>query len=145
MLAGQSVADVRDAVGDFSMDRYTSTNAVNRVDEGAESAMLPAEVRPFRAWYAAHFPGLERIPIRVICWRSIFAVHRRHIQQHALAHYRRFLAQLETHPNPEVGHFIERSWGAIFFPYPPQCVRSGFGSAKSRPSSSYIVRSLFLL
>lgn len=67
------------------------------------------------------FPHLKMdIPIRVACYQSIFAVHRRHIQQHPVAYYEPLLNDLGIHRNPEVGHYVERAWAAIFWPYPAQ-------------------------
>ena len=45
-----------------------------------------------------------------------------HIQQHPVEYYKRLRAMLENHSNPEVGHYIERAWGAIFWPYPSECM-----------------------
>ena len=95
VLGGQAVEDVRTMMANFQLDRWRSTNTVNRNGEGDRDDMLLAGVRPFGAWYAAHFPELADTPIRVLCWRSVFAVSRRHVQQHPPSHYRRFLAELE--------------------------------------------------
>ena len=84
--------------------------------------MQPASPRPFNRWYAEQFPELENVPIRILCYMSILAVHRRHVLQHPVARYAALRDQLNTHPNPEVGHYVERAWGAIFWPYPEHCV-----------------------
>ena len=42
------------------------------------------------------------------------AVHRSRVHQRPRAFYATLLAQLAAAPNPEAGHFLERSWAAIF-------------------------------
>ena len=32
---------------------------------------------------------------------------------------------MEGHPNPEVGHYFERAWVAIFDPIPEKCLYNG--------------------
>ena len=122
VLSGQRMHSVRDDVGAFELDDWTSSSAVNQQGEGALSTLLPAPIRPFNAWYDAQFPELQNTRIQVVCWGSNFAVHRRHIQQHPIQRYQNILSQLEVHSNPEVGHYVERSWAAIFWPYPLRCV-----------------------
>ena len=62
-------------------------------------------------------------PIPVFCVGSVFAVHRRHVWQHPVDRYERLLGQTSTHHNPEVGHYLERSWAALFWPFEAECVR----------------------
>ena len=123
VLHGQHMHHVRDDLGPFELKEWTSTSAVNRQGEGASSELLPSPIRPFQAWYDAQFPELRHTPIQVVCWTSNFAVHRRHIQQHPVERYQRILSQLEVHSNPEAGHYMERSWAALFWPYPLRCIQ----------------------
>ena len=96
VLSGRRVADVHSMprlvasggcmahqqLASVCMDHHLSMNEVNRVDEGASTVLQPAPTRPFGKWYAQQFPELENVPIRILCYTSIFAVHRRHVQQH---------------------------------------------------------------
>lgn len=50
--------------------------------------------------------------------RSTFAVSREHIHQHPKHWYEKLLAAVSNHSNPEDGHFLERSWVAVFHPIP---------------------------
>ena len=38
-----------------------------------------------------------------------------------MAYYQRLERMLDDHPNPEVGHYMERAWGAVFWPYEAEC------------------------
>ena len=123
ILRGQHMHNVRDDLATFELKEWTSTSEVNQQGEGASSELLPAPIRPFHAWYDAQFPELQHTHIQVVCWTSSFAVHRRHIQQHPVERYQRILLQLQVHSKPEVGHYMERSWAALFWPYPLRCAR----------------------
>ncbi|KAL4419718.1 hypothetical protein ABPG75_006816 [Micractinium tetrahymenae] len=70
-----------------------------------------AELRPFGAWYAEYIGG--GLP-RAWCAEAFLAVHRSRAQQRPRAFYRALLEQLSVGENLEAGHYLERSWAAIF-------------------------------
>lgn len=43
------------------------------------------------------------------------AVHRSRARQRPRSFYAALLSQLQAGPNPEAGHFLERSWASIFY------------------------------
>ncbi len=102
----------------LSVDRYTATNSANK-RKNPESVTQPAIIRPFGKWYNEHFPNAST---KVACFYGIFAVLRDHIRQHPVSYYQAFLDQLSVGSNPEVGHYMERSWATLFYPYPESCV-----------------------
>ena len=105
VLLGQKTDDARRAEEHFEIREWLSTSATNRAGPGADASMELAPLRPFHVWFDAQFPELRHVRIPVICWLSIFAVHRRHIRQHSVGRYTDLLRQLASHPNPEVGHW----------------------------------------
>ena len=110
--------DVRTALYDFELASYENRNPLNR-EANTEVNLLPSPIRPFGAWYDAMFPECE--DVYIIPWGGIFAVAKRHILQHGKERYERLISMVDTHSNPEVGHYLERSWGAVFKPYPASC------------------------
>ena len=104
---------------DFSLDEWKATNIANQ-EHNPESKLLPANPRPLGPWFEKYI-GLDR-PIRAFTYFGIFAVHRRHILQHPKSFYENILSTVDHHSNPEAGHYIERSWSAIFWPYPESCL-----------------------
>ena len=48
--------------------------------------------------------------------QGVFSIHKFDIIKHPISRYEKLLAAVERHSNPEVGHYIERAWGAIFYP-----------------------------
>jgi hypothetical protein len=104
---------------DFSLDEWKATNSSNQ-EHNPESKLLPANPRPFGLWFEKYI-GLDR-PIRAFTYFGIFAVHRRHILQHPKSFYENLLSTVDHHSNPEAGHYLERSWSAIFWPYPESCL-----------------------
>ena len=121
VFSGGPIEGDSPAFGDnFHLNAYLSQNDCNRRDEGADTSLRAATPRPYGTWFRDRFPG-EPFPT-LVCWMSIFAVHRRHITQHPVARYQGLRDELADHPNPEAGHFVERSWVTIFGPVPKECL-----------------------
>jgi hypothetical protein len=97
----------------FQLDGYQSSFIENRNSNPDSNKMKPACMRPFDTWYKHHFPDIN---VNYVVYAGIFAVSRKHIHNRPIEFYKKLLKQLEGHSNPEVGHYIERSWIAIFHP-----------------------------
>ena len=97
---------------DFTLDYYTCSNSDNFSKNG-ESKLYPCKLRPYSMWYNYFFGNTT-------ChWSTmggIFSIDKRDVIQHPKQKYLNILQTVNTHSNPEAGHYIERSWGAIFFP-----------------------------
>jgi hypothetical protein len=75
--------------------------------------------RPYGKWYDANFPIIDA---HIVCYYGIFAVAKKHIEQHPKQRYEKLLKYVDNHSNPEAGHYMERSWGVIFYPYENECL-----------------------
>ena len=53
---------------------------------------------------------IPRTPRIGVQWAAIFAASRRLIHRKPKAYYEHLLSHVEDHPNPETGHYFERSW-----------------------------------
>lgn len=115
----------------FQIDEWTGSNSSN-AERNPSRQCLPASIRPFGLWYKEYF---GKLVTNVVAYNSIFAVSKEHILQHPIEYYQKFLDMVSTHPNPEVGHFLERSWVAIFSPLPDRCILAANTSQISLNSS----------
>jgi hypothetical protein len=98
----------------FEIDSYLSTNENNKkINDDAKIKLN--ENRPFGKWYNTIFKNEEKNIC--ISWNSIIAVSRENILQKPKLYYEKLLKEVDNHPNPEAGHYLERSWYAIFYPY----------------------------
>jgi hypothetical protein len=52
----------------------------------------------------------------MFCYWGVFSIDKRDIIQHPITRYIALINQVNTSSNPEVGHYLERSWCAIFYP-----------------------------
>lgn len=76
----------------------------------------PSKFRPFGKWFSHFFPG---VALHISCYSGVFAVSVRHVvENHSLEQYQALLEEVSTHSNPESGHYLERSWIAVFHPIP---------------------------
>jgi len=116
-LDGTFVADrfpspVNIQMADFQLDAWMSSNDTNKGTNNDDS-MLPSPIRPFGDWYKANFRGIVTYDV---VFSGIFSASRTHIQNRSQASYMQLIKYVDGHQNPEAGHYIERSWLAIFYP-----------------------------
>lgn len=104
--------NVKEYFDNFTLDEWSCTNS-NNYSLNPENKLCPAIIRPFGKWFNFHFGN---ITVKYWCIYGIFSVHKFDIIKHPIERYQKLLAGVERHSNPEVGHYIERSWAAIFHP-----------------------------
>lgn len=107
------------ALGDFMLNSYVAS-APSNAAINPESSLQLSRHRPYGIWYYAAFPDLP--PVHEVVYQGVFAVSRRHIRQHGRERYQRLLSYLDSHSNPEAGHYMERGWLAAFHPVPRECM-----------------------
>jgi len=121
VFLGKTYDNVRVEFGKFFMNKHVATNLVNKT-ANPETLLQPCPIRPFGRWYDTMF-GTDVVS-KVVCYFGMFAVAKEHILQHPKEHYEKLIKYVDSHSNPEAGHYMERSWAAIFAPFPDSCVHS---------------------
>lgn len=116
MMNGFFTNNLKNSMFDFQLDEWQASQDKNK-SMNNETLLQPAEPRPFGKWYEANFSH----EVEYITYAGILAVSKAHIVQNPKEHYEKFVKQLEGSSNPEVGHYTERSWAAIFHPIPGDC------------------------
>ena len=122
VFIGSNHTDVSKELYDFKLDYWKSTDAKNdelytetnkNIHNQKDLNILElSNIRPFGEWYNNYFGDLK---INWVSYLGIIGISKKHILNHPTEYYTIFLNQLLS-PNPEVGHYIERSWCAIFHP-----------------------------
>jgi hypothetical protein len=112
LFIGEYTPNLLNKFHSFQLDNWLSSEE-NNAKLYTNNQLKPAFIRPYGKWYKYHF-GNKKINYYTI--NSIFSIDKRDILQHAKSRYMFLLKQLRVHANPEVGHYIERSWSAIFYP-----------------------------
>ena len=112
VFIGEYNKNIKNSFYNFKLDEWKSSNPQNFTIND-ESLLKLSKIRPFGKWYQYYFNNLL---INYFSYWGIFSIDKRDIIQHPVQKYVIFLKQLESSSNPEVGHYIERSWGAIFHP-----------------------------
>jgi hypothetical protein len=106
---GQEHGDIKTKFYNFKLDDWESTHKSNN-KANSEKKLFPSNIRPFGKWYEAHFDK----NVNYSGYGGIFAVSNTHIKQYSKQYYKNLLKELEVSSNPEVGHYFERAWVAIF-------------------------------
>jgi len=96
----------------FQLENWASTDQ-NNIIKNKESYLSPANIRPFGKWFLHNFGNIK---VFFSNYYGIFSLDKKDIIQHRKYRYEKLVKQLEVGSNPEVGHYTERSWAAIFHP-----------------------------
>ena len=113
VLTHKTYYDYIPTFSNFYLDSYTATDPSNR-ELNPESELLLSPIRPFGEWYKHNYPELENVPVHYVCWYGILAVSKKDILKNPIDKYKKLISYVDNHSNPEVGHYMERSWGALF-------------------------------
>ena len=105
-------------VFDFSLDNWKASNVEN-ASYNPEEELLHCPERPFGQWYMKNFGDLT---VDAIVYLGIFAVSKAHAHHRSRDFYESIAKYVDHSSNPEAGHFIERSWLALFHPIPSNCM-----------------------
>jgi len=98
----------------FTLDNYLSSH-INNKEINQNATIQKSNIRPYGKWFEQTFIDGEKNEYVSYC--GIFSISKNNILQKPKSYYEKLLNELNTHHNPEVGHYIERSWYAIFYPY----------------------------
>lgn len=101
---------IKEEFYNFKLDEWTSTDSKNK-SLNSENKLKLNEIRPFGKWYENHF-GNKKIYYSSL--GGVIGVDRDHILTTPREKYIKFMEELNDHSNPEVGHYVERAWAAIF-------------------------------
>ena len=94
------------------MDDWQTTDKQN-LTLCSETKLKLCRLRPYKVWYKYFFGNTLA---KWSTWWGIFSIDKRDIVQHPIQRYQSLILTVNDHLNPEAGHYIERSWGAIFYP-----------------------------
>ena len=111
-FAGNYHKNIKETFNNFKLDNWKTSDKKNLVLNN-ESALKKSDIRPYGNWYT-HFFGNTQAHWQTMC--GIFSIDKRDIIQHPIKRYQELLQTVSSHSNPEAGHYIERSWCAIFYP-----------------------------
>jgi hypothetical protein len=118
VFIGYQMQDVKEDLYSFSLNEYVTSAPENR-SANPESSIKRCSIRPFGKWYTAVFGDLKTT---LVDYKSIFAVSRDHIRQHPKEYYHTLIKFVNDDVSPECGHYMERSWVAVFSPLPSSCL-----------------------
>ena len=104
--------DIKKIHYNFKLDKYKTTHK-NNLTKNPESILQKSTIRPFGLWFDNMFGDIK---VDCLIYYGIFSIHKDDIIQHPITRYENLIKELSNHSNPEVGHYFERSWCAVFHP-----------------------------
>lgn len=111
-FVGHYQQNIKKTFYNFTLDNW-ETSDKNNLLLNSELALQKSEIRPYGKWYTYFFGNIQA-HWTTMC--GIFSIDKRDITQHPVERYQGLIQTVNTHSNPEAGHYIERSWCAIFYP-----------------------------
>jgi len=97
------------SVYNFKIDNYKITNLDN-LKKNPESSLYLCKDRPLGKWFRKHFPNEN---IRCVSFMGTVAALRTDIQKRPVEFYKNLFEEV-SHKNPEVEHYLERTWKNVF-------------------------------
>lgn len=116
VLEGLYYINLRSWLYNFQIEKYEASYPVNNE---VKQPMELSKIRPFGKWYDSHFSGIS---VNLANYLGIFSVANPHIKQHSKDYYVNLINDFPNNSNPEVGHYFERAWVAVFHPLPNECL-----------------------
>jgi len=104
--------DIKKLYYNFKLNNYRTKNPQNNI-KNPEYSLKKSAIRPYGLWFENMFGNLE---VNCLIFYGIFSINKNDILQHPVTRYNKIIKDISDHSNPEVGHYIERSWCAIFHP-----------------------------
>jgi hypothetical protein len=101
---------------DFKMDNYVTSYPNNKLMNDKNlinDECQKCNIRPYDKWYRYFF---GKTIVKWYTYMGIFSIDKKDIIHHSIDRYKILLEIVSLSINPEVGHYIERSWCAIFHP-----------------------------
>jgi hypothetical protein len=112
VFIGNFMTDVKQSLYKFSIDTHKTANKDN-FTENPDIYVEKSKIRPFGKWFENKFGD---ITITHLSYLGIMAISKEHILQHSKLYYQNLIKELENSSSPEVGHYLERAWEAVFYP-----------------------------
>jgi len=100
----------------FEVDEYHTTYKDN-TSINQESKTQRSNIKPFGKWYKHYFGD---IVTTCFTTRMVFSVSKKNILKKPKKYYENLIKEVDSHSNPETGHYFERSIEAIFYPLDPE-------------------------
>jgi hypothetical protein len=96
----------------FKIDTHKCADPRN-FKKNNEIKLFNCAIRPYGKWYEYFFGNIQA---HWYTFSGIFSIDKKDIIQHPLEKYIILKNIVGVHSHPESGHYIERSWGVIFYP-----------------------------
>jgi hypothetical protein len=97
---------------DFTLEEWSCRTSSN-ASKNKESKLTPSEIQPYGKWFEARFGDIDA---QYAPYGGVFSIAMEDIIQHPITRYQELIKELQVSSNPEVGHYYERSWSAVFHP-----------------------------
>ncbi len=111
----------------FQLDEWKTSfegNQENNQQNNTNYNTLISPIRPYGVWFEKHFPN-NTCPY--VTYMGMFAISKDDIYKNHIEKYKELISYVDHHVNPEAGHYIERAWVPLFYPFQDEsCIYHDF-------------------
>ena len=118
VILGDKNREQIDKANAFILDNYSVTSPENQ-KKNPESKVEPSAFRPLSKWFEKNFGKDEKL--NCVSFLGVVAASRVDIQKRSKEWYEALRDEM-GYPNPETGHYIERTWKHIFSMADENCI-----------------------
>ena len=118
VILGDKNKEGIDIANAFTLDNYTVSSPENQT-KNPESKLKPSAFRPLSKWFEKNFGEDEKL--NCVSFFGVVAASRVDIQKRPKEWYEALRDEM-AYPNPETGHYIERTWKHIFSMADENCI-----------------------
>lgn len=106
------INNLQNKIYNFEINNYNSSEKKNLLINCNDTLIL-SNIRPYGKWYKYNFNDTNMKYLNLV---GIFSISKYDIIKNSKDYYYHHIKNLEGLNNPEVGHYYERSWAALFHP-----------------------------
>lgn len=111
VFIGIKYNNIKNDLYNFNLDNWIASDIKNKTINN-ESKLELSKIRPFGLWYENYFGNLN---VKYVSYLGILGINKKHIIQNPKTFYEKLMLEVSNSSNPEVGHYLERAWNAIFY------------------------------
>jgi len=111
IFIGRSHENIISCNYDFMIDKYETAYGDNK-DSSVKIDTELCPLRPYGKWLEHIFK--EKIDCDYINYFGLIAIRKEDILRHPIDFYKELIGYISNSPNPEAGHYIERSYSLMF-------------------------------
>ncbi len=108
----------------FKINKWKTSFKKNQllINKNKNYNMVLSDIRPYGKWFKKVIDINDKNNINIykcnyVIYCGIFSIKKNNLKKYSKELYQNLLSYVDKDINPEAGHYIERIWGPLFYPF----------------------------